>query len=123
MKFFKSEREQYYHFMMNLVSKEKIRTLVCQSQRSKAIFEWMQKIKEKHDDYVKTLSNPHSNEEIKLQNIEEEKQVINQLLDQSDHKLWCYTELQRMALLLSWRIFVFSERNNESIRKVSTRQT
>ena len=109
--------------MMNLVSKEKIRTLVCQSQRSKAIFEWMQKIKEKHDDYVKTLSNPHSSEEIKWQNIEEEKIAINQLLDQSDHKLWCYTELQRMAFLLSWRIFVFSERNNESIRKVSTRQT
>ena len=109
---------------MNIVSKEEIQTLVSQSQSSKAIFEWMQKIKEKHDDYVKTLSNLHSSKEIKWQNIEEEKLVINQLLDgHSDNKLWCYTELQRMALFLSWRIFVLSERNKESIRKVSIRRT
>ena len=110
---------------MTLVSREEILASLDQSQRSKAIFEWMQKLKKKLDDYVKKLSNSYINKEIEWQKIEEDIPVLIQLLaGQSDDQLWCHTELHRMGLFLSWRIFRLSPKKNaEAYTRVSNKRT
>ena len=104
---------------MGIVSKEEILASLEQSKRSKAVFEWMQELKKRLDGYLENLSHPDFDKKTEWQKIENQKTIINQLLnEQSDNQLWCHTELCRFGLILSWKICVLSEKDTEFYERV-----